>query len=299
VPLQIPASLAANCQKSPERKAWLDQLPATIELLSQKWSLQLSPAFDTSDVTASYVAPARRSDDTAAILKIGMPHFEALHEIDGLRFWSGNPTVYLFEADAEHNAMLLERCEPGTALRNLPLPEQDKIIAALLHRLWRTPPKPNPFRPLSALTAYWSEQTLSQKPDWPDEALVREGLRFFHDLPRNAPAQVLLATDLHAGNILRAQREPWLAIDPKPFLGDPAYDATQHLFNDFEFLCSNPIERIRRFADLLDVDRDRVRLWTFARLAAEPRDDWRDLATIQLARTLVQVPLSRNPSNPI
>src|SRR5439155_24538436 len=30
---------------------------------------------------------------------------------------------------------------------------------------------------------------------------------------------------------LRAEREPWLAVDPKPFVGDRAYDATQHLFN--------------------------------------------------------------------
>jgi streptomycin 6-kinase len=34
---------------------------------------------------------------------------------------------------------------------------------------------------------------------------------------------VVISTDLHAGNVLGAEREPWLAIDPKPFVGDPAY----------------------------------------------------------------------------
>ena len=83
--------------------------------------------------------------------------------------------------------------------------------------------------------------------------------------------EVLLATDLHAGNVLRATREPWLVIDPKPFIGDPAYDATQHLLNCGARLRSDPIETIRRFADLLGVDRDRLRLWMFARAAAGPR----------------------------
>jgi streptomycin 6-kinase len=215
-----------------------------------------------------------------------MPHFEALHEIDGLRFWSGNPTVHLLESDAERNAMLLERCEPGTSLRDLPLHEQDVILATLLPRLWRTPPAPHPFRPLSALTDQWTQETLAQQSDWPDEALVREGLRLFHDLPRNSAHEVLLATDLHAGNILRSQREPWLVIDPKPFVGDPAYDATQHIFNNLDVLRSNPIERIRRLSDALELDSRRVQQWTFARLAAAPRDHWHDSPSLALARVI-------------
>lgn len=97
---------------------------------------------------------------------------------------------------------------------------------------------------------------------------------------------VTLATDLHAGNVLRAAREPWLVIDPKPFVGDPAYDATQHLLNCVDRLQADPFGTINRFADLLDVDRDRVRLWLFARLGAEPRDDWNDSRLIDPARAL-------------
>jgi streptomycin 6-kinase len=87
---------------------------------------------------------------------------------------------------------------------------------------------------------------------------------------------LLAATDLHAGNVLRARREPWLVIDPKPFVGDPAYDATQHLFNCGGRLRTDPEETIHRFADLLGVEHERVRLWMFARAAAEPRDHWDD-----------------------
>src|SRR5438046_2605684 len=98
--------------------------------------------------------------------------------------------------------------------------------------------------------------------------------------------ELVLATDLHAGNVLHAEREPWLVIDPKPFVGDPAYDATQHLFNCTARLRSNSRDTISRFADLLGVDRQRVRLWLFARAAAEPRDDWKNCDWFRLARDI-------------
>jgi streptomycin 6-kinase len=106
----------------------------------------------------------------------------------------------------------------------------------------------------------------------------------FSELAAAAPDDVLLATDLHAGNVLRAQREPWLVIDPKPFIGDRAYDATQHLFNCGLRLLDAPRDTISRFADLLELDADRVRLWMFARAAAEPREVWDE--SVALARVL-------------
>jgi streptomycin 6-kinase len=226
------------------------------------------------------------ADGTPAVLKLGMPHMEGVHEIHGLRFWDGDPTVRLLEADDDLGAMLIERCQPGTALRAVPEPEQDLVIAGLLRRLWRSPPEPHVFRPLAALTEYWSGETLSDVELWPDAGLVREGLGLFKELPQTAPANVLLATDLHAGNVLRSQREPWLVIDPKPFVGDPAYDATQHLFNCGARLRADPDGLIRRIAGLLGVDRERVRLWTLARAAAEPRDDWSDDDSMALARAI-------------
>src|SRR6266571_3898029 len=54
-----------------------------------------------------------------------------------------------------------------------------------------------------------------------------------------------------------------------------AYDATQHLLNCIGRLRAEPLSTIQRFAELLVVDSKHVRMWTFARLAAEPRDDWR------------------------
>ena len=211
---------------------------------------------------------------------------EAANEIQGLRFWDGDAMVRLLDADTDFNAMLLERCDPGTALRDVPEPEQDVVIAGLLRRLWRRPEAPYSFRPLAAMTADWAEETVAAAPRWLDAGLVREGLRLFEELARPSADDVLLATDLHAGNVLRARREPWLAIDPKPFVGDRAYDATQHLFNCKRRMAAGPDATIRRFADLLDVDHERIRLWMFARSAAEPRDDWNE-DSFSLARALV------------
>jgi streptomycin 6-kinase len=230
------------------------------------------------------VAPATRIDGSSAVLKIGMPHMEGMHELHGLRFWNGDGMVRLLEADEAMNAMLLERCVPGSPLRSRPENEQDVVIAGLLRRLWREPPR-GAFRPLGEMLDHWSDETRRGAARWLDAGLVNEGLRLFKELTASTPISVLLVTDLHAGNVLAATREPWLAIDPKPFVGDPAYDATQHLFNCQGRMRADPWGLMRRMAELLEVDYERVRLWTFARAAAEPRDDWSNVVT-SLARAV-------------
>jgi len=281
---RIPPRLAASCRDASTR-AWLARLPDALREVEQRWSLAVGAPFEHDETACAWVAPAM-CGGTPAVLKLAMPHMEGEHEIAGLRFWNGDPTVRLLEADEGLGAMLLERCVPGTSLRELAEPEQDRVVAPLLRRLWRVPPPGHRFRPLSAMIAAWSEETRGQIARWPDAGLVNAGLRAFSELTRGADAGVLLATDLHAGNVLRAQRAAWLAIDPKPFVGDPAYDATQHLLNCRASLRADPRGAIHRFADVLGVDRDRVRLWTFARAAAAPRDDWRDGWSTALARAI-------------
>jgi len=220
----ISAQLEANCRKRPERTAWLSRLPALLDEFAQRWSLRIGPPFSHACVTCSWVAPVIRADGSPATLKLAMPHMEGEHEIAGLRYWNGNPTVMLLAADDERGAMLLEQCCPGTTLNEIPEPDQDRAIAALARRLWRSDPPANApatFRPLSALLGLWRTETLEQRPFWPDEGLVNQGLALFQELSAPAERDTLLSTDLHAGNVLRAEREPWLVVDPKPFFGDP------------------------------------------------------------------------------
>jgi streptomycin 6-kinase len=284
--MNIPEQLVDRWGASEAGRAWLDLLPRAIAELAERWSLRIGDTFTGPEVTASWVAKVELADGTPAVLKIGLPHMEAEHEIDGLRFWNGDPTVALLDGDATLNGMLLERCVPGTPLRSLPEEEQDVVVAGLLRRLWRPPPRTHPFRALSVMVDDWVAETRANERRWSDPDLVREGLETFEMLGREpVEAPVLLATDLHAGNILAASREPWLVIDPKPFVGDPAYDATQHLLNGFARLVRDPLATIARFARLLDVDADRIRRWLFARAAAETRDD-RDEGWDVVARAL-------------
>jgi len=268
----LPDRLVSICRGHSERAAWFERLPKTIEELGSRWSLSIGPPYE--EAGCSWVAPAARSDGTRVVVKLGMPHMEGRDEIGGLQFGAGYRTVLLLDSDAGLNALLVERCEPGTSLRELAETEQDVVLAGLLRRLWRRPPAHNAFRPLSLMIAAWMEETLAARAKWRDEGLVRAGLRVFETLKDTSDDNVLLATDLHAGNVLRAQRESWLVIDPKPFVGDRAYDATQHIFNCKARVLAAPHDTIQRIADLLDVDPERIRLWTFARSAAEPRDAW-------------------------
>jgi streptomycin 6-kinase len=286
--MKIPNELFVNCQKGPQRKAWMIGLHVLLEELESRWSLRVGEPFDHAG-SCSWVAPATRANGESAVLKLAMPHMEGQDEISGLAFWNGTGTVKLLEADLESGAMLLERCLPGTTLHSEPETRQDEVVANLLKRIWSLTRNQSDllgFRPLSLMIELWCGETIAQRHLWPDTALVDEGLRAFKELVEPAPTDVLLATDLHAGNVLRSQREPWLVIDPKPFIGDRAYDPVQYLMNCETRLHRDPIELVRRVADLTEVYAERLRLWMFARAAADPRDDWKDTRWMRTARKL-------------
>jgi streptomycin 6-kinase len=222
------------------------------------------------------VAPA----DHDLVLKVGWRHREAEHEADALRLWDGDGAVRCFETRRleDTTALLLERCVPGEQLRrSLPEPDQDVVIAGLMRRLWdHRPPDGHPFGTLAvmcALWAEWFEAGFAEDDRGLDPGLAREGVTLLRELPGSTQDSVLLCTDLHAGNVLSARREPWLAIDPKPFTGDPAFDPVQHMLGCDERLASDPVGLARRMAGLVDLDPERVRLWLFTRCAQESLHD--------------------------
>src|SRR4051812_17357301 len=112
--IAIPPRLVATCRSHDERGRWLAALPDMVAALESRWSLQLHAPFDNA--TCAWVAPATRADGTHAVLKVQMPHMEGADEIAGLRFWDGEPTAALLDAEPDQHAMLLERCMPGTPL---------------------------------------------------------------------------------------------------------------------------------------------------------------------------------------
>ena len=210
------------------------------------------------------------------MLKVAWQHTESLHEAEGLAALGGQGAVevYAFEhLDSDTTAMLLERCRPGTELRGRPETEQHIVVTDLLRSVWAVDlSSDHPFRPLSVMADDWvvrAEARLASRPGRLDSGLAREGLALFRELSRTGPSDVLLFTDLHAGNVLSGERRPWLLIDPKPFVGDPHYDVLQHLLNCNGSLQVDPIGLLTEVADLAGLDAGRVRQWLFARCVQE------------------------------
>jgi streptomycin 6-kinase len=271
----LPVNLldSVRIDRSPERDAWLAALPGVVAAFAGRWSLRLGPPYQPGGRTA-WVAPARDHTGRNLVLKVAWAHDEALHEADGLRAWAGQGTVLLHERGTAESTtvLLLERCHPGTTLGEaLPEPEQDEIVAGLLRRLRRVPTGGYRFRSLQAMCDAWAgefDHRLAAARGMLDPGLARAGLDLWRSLPATADREALLCTDLHAGNVLAAQREPWLVIDPKPYLGDPTYDALQHMLN-CDRLTTDPAGLAHRMADLLDLDPGRLRAWLFARCVLE------------------------------
>lgn len=271
-PIEIPNELLLGA-RSEGRTEWLERLPAVLSELSHEWHLHLDAPFRPGGWTA-WVAPARDGRGRDVVLKVVWAHLEAAREAAGLRLWDGRGAVRLFEeaTGPDWNALLLERCRPGHLLRELPEDEQDLVIAGLLHRLAFEPGDEGGFRSLKQMCEAWAdeaEESRGQSPGLLDESIVRAGLEMLRTLADEAPTSRLLCTDLHAGNVLAAEREPFLMIDPKPHLGDPNYDVVQHLLNCPGRLQFSPLALVARIAGLADLDAGRVRAWTFARCVQE------------------------------
>jgi streptomycin 6-kinase len=290
-PFPLPRTLAESVDRdgSPERKEWLHHLPRIVAALVDRWSLTLGAPFQPGG-EVSWVAPAQDVAGRDLVLKVGWTHDEGVHEADGLRAWDGQGAVAVVEthADGPTSALLLERCRPGTTLaESCAEPEQDEVVAGLLRRLWREPAPGHPFRPLAAMCDYWAagfDEDHADDPGALDPGLARAGMELFRGLPREDVPQRLLVTDLHAGNVLASRREPWLLIDPKPYVGDPAYDVLQHMLNCNDRLLADPRGLARRMAELAGLDAERVQLWLFARAVQECVDQpWLRPVVPQLA----------------
>jgi streptomycin 6-kinase len=278
----VPGNLLAAAREE-GREEWLASLPATVARFAEEWALTVGAPFEPGGQTA-WVAPAVTARGEERVLKIAWRHAEADHEGDGLRIWAGRGAVVLFEVVEldETIILLLERCRPGSPLSNAPEPAQDEVIAGLLRRLWVEPPVGHRFRPLQEMCSRWADQFDAERAAGHvglDPTLAAHGIDLFRSLAATADRTVLLCTDLHAGNVLAADREPWLLIDPKPYVGDPTYDVVQHLLNCPARLHANPDRLIGRIADLLDLDRNRLRLWMFARCVQESLG-WPELADV-------------------
>lgn len=250
---------------------WLERLPALLDECARRWSVTIQPPF--TPLTYNYVAPAVRADGTDVVVKAGAPHRELLTEMAALRFYDGRGIVQLLDADADRGIMLLERLVPGTPLTHLVDDELATVIAAhVMRELWR----PTPLEHAFPSVANWAAglERLRARFDGgtgPLPAqLVERAERLFDELLGTMADPVLLHGDLHHDNILAATREPWLALDPKGVVGEPAYEVGALLRNPLPRILdvANPGRLFARRVDLLAGElgfaRERILGWGVA-----------------------------------
>jgi streptomycin 6-kinase len=243
--------------------AWVRELPAFLEDMAQRWSLTLLPPYDLS---YNYVAPAVRADGSKAVLKVGMTNPELLSEIAALQLYDGQGMVRLLAAEPEKGVMLLERIEPGTPLVNLDDEQATSIAAQVMRQLWRPLPPDHPF----GTVADWAAGLQRLRAEFGGGTgpfprhLVEMAESLFAQLLASMAEPVLLHGDLHHWNILSAERQPWLALDPKGIVGEPAYEVGALLRNPDLMPRQVQKRRVDQLAAELGFDRERILGWGFA-----------------------------------
>ncbi len=255
-------------------RAWLSGLPALLTELAARWSLDLAPPFPR--LSYNYAVPARRADGSAAVLKLGFPgDRELATEAEALRLFDGRGAVRLLAADVPRGALLLEALRPGTPLGDDPADDAHatSVVCAVLRELGRVPPPPgHPF----PTTPDWAAGLLRLRARFADgtgpllPGLVDRAERLFSELHASADAPRLLHGDLHHGNVLAAERRPWLVIDPKGVVGEPAYDTGAFLRNPLPGILRTPdpgrflARRLDQMAEELGLPRPRLQAWGLA-----------------------------------
>jgi len=270
----IPAALAENVTKvwNDAGRQWLAELPDRLTGIARTWDLEIGTPYELS---YHWVCRATRADGTPAVLKVGVPGAEHLRaETATLRAWDGHGAVRLLEYDAAAGALLLERAEPGTPASSL-VPQHDERataaaieVAGRLHMPVDTdPPVPDVAGQAADFAAHLREHpTGGPLP----RGLVVRAVGLFAELTASATERVYLHGDLHHDNVLAADREPWLVIDPHGVLGDPAYDVGSWLHNpdpprgNPEVLRLLP-RRIEQLADGLALPIERVVAYGFVK----------------------------------
>ncbi|MFI7667811.1 aminoglycoside phosphotransferase family protein [Nocardia sp. NPDC049526] len=298
--IEIPEAFARikSAGEGERGRAWIAALPGLVDELLQRWSC--TPTGPVMHGQVGIVVPVRCRELPPAVIKVSFPHPGNVHEPDAYATWNGQGAAHLFARDDDNFAMLLERASHCTLATVTDHEQALTIQGGLSHRL--------------AIAAPPGLPKLSDQVDRWEHEILSTATTFGHPLPRTVldaavatlrelgPDQpdILVHGDLHDANILASDREPWLAIDPKTFVGDPAHDALNVIrsprFDDL-LRSSNMRPTVLRlldiYCDAAQIDTDRVLRWTqvgavreamWGRRHGDP--EWLVDATDQLARAL-------------
>ncbi|MFD9045535.1 aminoglycoside phosphotransferase family protein [Streptomyces zaomyceticus] len=289
--IHVPEELAASQAKynGEAGRAFVAALPERAEEFLGRWGLRVTGP--SMYGMASLVLPVERAaDGTRAALKMQILDDETEGEPIGLRVWDGAGMVRLLDHDAATGTMLLERLDEARPLTSVAdTREALDVVAGLLARLVAVP-APQGLRGLGDIAAGMLAEVpgAAERLDAEDAAVLRDCAAAVREVA-GEPGDRLLHWDLHLGNILAAEREPWLAIDPKPLAGDPGFDLLPALLDRFD-----PDDVLWRFDLLAEVvgDRERAVAWTLGRVLqnglwdVEDGEDGLDEEQVEVARIL-------------
>lgn len=240
---------------------------ALVDELLDEW--ELSADGEPVHGTRALVRPVRTGAGRPAMLKVGVPGPESEHESLALQRWGGRGAVQLLRADPHRNALLLERLHDEDLGDHWDV-EACEIVAGLYARLHV--PAPPQLRLLTSYVERWAAElaVLPRSAPLPHR-LVEQAVSLCRDFVADPGSTgALVHTDLHYGNVLAGDREPWLAIDPKPVSGDPHFECAPMLWHRYDEMAGDVRAAVRRrFHALVDagsLDEDRARDWVVVRV---------------------------------
>ncbi len=266
--MRLPDGVLGMAGRGPDWASWVERLPGRLAALLAEW--ELTPDGWSMHGYCSIVVPVRTSDGETAVLKVAFDvDEESEHEHLVLRHWGGRGAVRLLRADPHRRAMLLERLHHED-LTGLPDLEACEVVAALYPRL-HLPALPQ-LRTVTSYVERWSAALATMPRSAPiPRRMVEQALSLARDLVADpASTGVIVHGDLHYLNVLAADREPWLVIDPKPMSGDPHFEPAPMLWNRMDELGDAVRAGVRRrFHTLVDaagLDEARARDWVIVRM---------------------------------
>ncbi|PJN31489.1 hydroxyurea phosphotransferase [Streptomyces sp. CB02613] len=271
---EVPPSLVASYATGfgEAGRAWIAELPSLAADMLERWQLRRDGAVRSGQ--ASLVLPVLRHDGTRAVVRLQLRREETAAALTGLRTWNGEGMVRLLDHDPASSSMLLERLDGARTLASIDDDDKAMGILAGLHARLVAVPAPQVLPGLGDVAAAMLEevpQAVARLTEPADRQLLRGWASAVAELVDD-PGDRLLHWDLHYDNVLAAQREPWLAIDPEPLAGDPGFDLWPALDSRWDDIAAKgePLRVVRRRFDLLTdtlgLDRARAAGWTRGRL---------------------------------
>jgi len=252
-----------------EADGWLDDLPDLIAAVTAEWDLVVTGTARDVDGFGMTI-PANRGDDRV-LVRIAYPDGWFEDQTRALEAWGGNGALRLLEHDPR-GAHLRLAPDPGASLAT----ERNqmralRLAADALRRLWIDPPDG-----LQTVTAEVRAWVAELEPRYEsvhepfEESLLQEAEQLFRAYMPTQATKVLLHGDARIDAFV-LDGDGAVAIDPRPLVGEPAFDAASLLRDRPQEIAADTAagtqllqSRLDHLTDLLDVDASRVKGWATA-----------------------------------